>query len=182
MDYRYFPEPDLLPIELSDDFIDECRKQIGELPIEKRMRYLKYSALGEDDVRILTLEKETSDYFENLVELTGDAKKSCSYITSILMALMNASYEIKKFSNLRFEVGELAEVIKFVNADELSSINSKTVIEELFEKGGKTSEIVERLGLRQKNDLGSLEAVVDDMIAQFPTQVADYKSGNEKIF
>lgn len=182
MDYRYFPEPDLLPLELDDEFIEECRKQTGELPIDKRIRYLHDYSLSEDDARILTLERETSEYFEKLFSLTGDAKKSCSYITTVLMALMNESYEIKKFSDLKFEINELAEVIKLINSDELSSTNSKIVIEELFKNGGKTNEIVDRLWVRQKNDLWALEKVVDDMIVQFPTQVADYKAGNEKVF
>jgi aspartyl-tRNA(Asn)/glutamyl-tRNA(Gln) amidotransferase subunit B len=182
MDYRYFPEPDLLPVELTDEFIEECRKQTGELPIDKRIRYLHDYSLSEDDARILTLDRETSEYFEQLFALTNDAKKSCSYITTVLMALMNESYEIKKFSDLLFDISELSELIKLVNSDELSSTNSKLVVEELFKSGWKTNEIVDRLGVRQKNDLGALEKVVDDMIIQFPTQVADFKSGNEKVF
>lgn len=182
MDYRYFPEPDLLPLDLTDEFIEDCRTQTGELPLDKRIRYLHDYSLSEDDARILTLERETSDYFEELFKITNDAKKSCSYITTVLMALMNESYEIKKFSDLKFDIKELAEVIKLVNADEISSTNSKLVVEELFKNGGNTQEIVDRLGVRQKNDTEALEKVVDEMIAQFPTQVADFKSGNEKVF
>jgi len=70
MDYRYFPEPDLLPLVLSDDFIDEARKQIPELPIEKRLRYLNNFKLSEDDARILTFDRDLSEYFDKLVDLT----------------------------------------------------------------------------------------------------------------
>jgi aspartyl/glutamyl-tRNA(asn/gln) amidotransferase subunit B len=104
MDYRYFPEPDLLPLELSEDFIENARKQIPELPIEKRIRYLNDYKLSEDDARILTTDRDLSEYFDELVKLTKDAKKSCSYITTILLAMMNESENIKKVTDLKFEI------------------------------------------------------------------------------
>jgi aspartyl/glutamyl-tRNA(asn/gln) amidotransferase subunit B len=104
MDYRYFPEPDLLPLELSEDFIENARKQIPELPIEKRIRYLNDYKLSEDDARILTTDRDLSEYFDELVKLTKDAKKSCSYITTILLAMMNESENIKKVEDLKFEI------------------------------------------------------------------------------
>jgi aspartyl-tRNA(Asn)/glutamyl-tRNA(Gln) amidotransferase subunit B len=132
MDYRYFPEPDLLPLELSDDFIEETKKLIVELPIERRLRYLNTHKLQEDDARLLTADYELSSYFEELFKETNDAKKSCSYITTILLALIKESDEEIKISDLKFEVSQLAKVINLVNKDELSSTNSKLVIEELF--------------------------------------------------
>jgi aspartyl-tRNA(Asn)/glutamyl-tRNA(Gln) amidotransferase subunit B len=94
MDYRYFPEPDLLPIELDDEFIEEARKTIPELPIEKRIRYLEDYKLGKDDARLLTTDRELSEYFDELVELTKDPKKACSYITTILLAMIKESEEV----------------------------------------------------------------------------------------
>jgi aspartyl-tRNA(Asn)/glutamyl-tRNA(Gln) amidotransferase subunit B len=132
MDYRYFPEPDLLPVELDDEFIEEARKQIPELPIEKRIRYLQDYKLAEDDARLLTTNRELSEYFDELVALTNDPKKSCSYITTVLLALMKEDEQVNKMSDLRFDIKELAKVIELVNKDELSSTNSKQVIEELF--------------------------------------------------
>ena len=180
MDYRYFPEPDLLPLELDDDFINHCRASIGELPVEKRVRYLKDYALSEDDARILTNERPLSDYFEKLVELTKDAKKSCSYITSVLLALINE--DGGSIETLKFDIAELAKVIALVNAVELSSTNSKSVITELYANGWDANEIVDRLWLRQKNDVEALEKIVDEVIATSGPQIADYKAGNEKIF
>ena len=182
MDYRYFPEPDLLPIDLDDDFIQSCRDSMVELPINKRVRYLEEYKLQDDDARILTKDRELSEYFEKLVELTSDAKKSCSYITTILLALMNEKWGTTSIDDLKFEVSELAQVIKLVNADELSSTNSKQVIEELYNNGWKADIIVDENNLRQKNDLWALEAIVDEVIAEFASQVEDYKSGNENIF
>lgn len=180
MDYRYFPEPDLLPIELDDDFIQQCRESLWELPIDKRMRFLNDFELNADDARILTSDAQLCSYFEQLEKLTKDAKKSCSYITSVLLALLWEKNE--SISDLKFDISQLAKVIQLVNADELSSTNAKTVIWELYVNGGDTDEIVDRLGLRQKNDLEALEKIVDQVIASSTQQVADYKWWNEKIF
>jgi len=132
MDYRYFPEPDLLPLDLSDEFIEECKKCLVELPVEKRIRYLKEYDLKEDDARILTADYELSNYFDELVNLTKDPKKSCSYITTVLLALMKEDEITTSIKDLKFDIKELARVIELVNSDELSSTNSKQVIEELF--------------------------------------------------
>ncbi|MCH2188418.1 Asp-tRNA(Asn)/Glu-tRNA(Gln) amidotransferase subunit GatB [Candidatus Gracilibacteria bacterium] len=182
MDYRYFPEPDLLPLELDDDFIESARATIPELPIEKRIRYLNEYKLSDDDARILTTDRALSEYFDTLVEKTKDPKKSCSYITTILLALMNESEDVNNISDLKFDIVELTRVIELVNGDELSSTNSKQVVEELFQNGGKADIIVDENGLRQKNDLGALEAIVDEVITNHEKQVADYRGGNENIF
>jgi aspartyl-tRNA(Asn)/glutamyl-tRNA(Gln) amidotransferase subunit B len=135
MDYRYFPEPDLLPVQLSDEFIDTARKTLPELPIEKRIRYLEEYKLSQDDARILTTTRELSEYFDELIKLTNDPKKSCSYITTILLAFIKESDENINVSELKFDIKELARVIELVNSDELSSTNSKQVVQELFLNG-----------------------------------------------
>lgn len=182
MDYRYVPEPDILPIVLDDDFIADCKSALVELPIVKRQRYLSEYKLSDDDARILTADYDLSEYYEKLVSLSADPKKSCSYLTTVLLALMNESEDKVALSDMKFDIKELAEVIKLVNADELSSTNSKQVIEELFNNGGETNIIVDENNLRQKNDMWALETIVDEVIAEFQDQVADYKSGNENIF
>jgi len=182
MDYRYFPEPDLLPLDLSDEFIEEARKQVPVLPIEKRLKYLEEYKLWDDDARILTADKKLSDYFDELVKLTNDPKKSCSYITTILLAMINESEDINSVSELKFDINELSEVIKMVNADELSSTNSKEVLAELFEKGWDANKIVDEKGLRQKNDMWALETIVDEVLENCTKQVEDYKWWNTNIF
>ena len=182
MDYRYFPEPDLLPIVLDDDFIDQARATLPEMPIEKRLRYLSEYKLGEDDARLLTTDRNLSEYFDKLVELTKDAKKSCSYITTILLAMIKESEEIKWVADLKFDIIQLAKVIELVNKDELSSTNSKQVIEELFNNGWEADLIVDENNLRQKNDTWALEAIVDEVIANNTKQVEDYKWWNTNIF
>ncbi|MDD2487651.1 MAG: Asp-tRNA(Asn)/Glu-tRNA(Gln) amidotransferase subunit GatB [Candidatus Gracilibacteria bacterium] len=179
-DYRYFPEPDLPTLVLTKEYIEE--RKIEELPIDRRLKYLNEYKLQEDDARILSNERFISDYFEKLVELTKDPKKSCSYITSVLLAHFKGSLEDVGFADLKFDVSELAEVINLFNKDILSSTNSKIVVEELFLNGGKTDEIIDRLGLRQTNDTGALEEIVNKVIGSNPTQVEQYRGGNEKIF
>lgn len=182
MDYRYMPEPDILPIVLSDELLASATSQIVELPITKRIKYLEQYKLGDDDARILTADYELSMYFDTLVELTKDAKKSCSILTSVILALINESDEITKLSDLRFDISQLAKVITLTNADELSSTNAKLVIDELFEYWGDTDTIVDTKNLRQKNDLWALEALVDEVISSNPEQVSDYTWWNERIF
>lgn len=181
MDYRYFPEPDLLPIVLDDDFIAECRASLPELPIDKRLRYLNEFKLWEDDARILSADHTLGTYFDKVVALTQDAKKSCAYVTTVVLALMKEAL-IDDITTIKITPEELAEVIKMVNADELSSTNAKIVVEELFGFGGTARAIAESKNLIQKNDLGALEAIVDSVIQANPTQVADYKGWNQKIF
>lgn len=182
MDYRYFPEPDLLDLNLDDDFIEEARSTIPELPIEKRIRYLNDFKLSEDDARLLTTDRALSEYFDTLVWLTNDAKKSCSYITTILLAMINESEDINSVSELKFDIKELAKVIELVNKDELSSTNSKQVVEELFNNGWEADIIVDENNLRQKNDMWALDAIVEEVLANCSSQVEDYKNGNENIF
>lgn len=181
MDYRYFPEPDLLPIILEDDFIETARKSLPELPIEKRLRYLNEFKLWEDDARILSADHTLGTYFDKVVALTGDAKKSCAYITTVVLALMKDAL-IDDITTIKITPEELSEVIKMVNADELSSTNAKIVVEELFTNGWSARNIAESKNLIQKNDLWALESIVDGVISSNPTQVTDYKNGNEKIF
>lgn len=182
MDYRYFPEPDILPIVLDQDFLDWCKAQIVELPVVKRKRYLEEYKLGQDDARLLTADYKLANYFEELTKLTWDPKKSCSYISSVILALLSESNDIKQISELRFDIKELAKVIELVNKDELSSTNAKIVIEHLFESGWNTDVIVDIHNLRQKNDLWLLESIVDAVLTENSKQVAEYHWGKENLF
>jgi aspartyl-tRNA(Asn)/glutamyl-tRNA(Gln) amidotransferase subunit B len=180
MDYRYFPDPDLPPLILDQEFIDE--RKIDELPIDRRLKYKNEYKLIEDDARILSNDRLTSDFYEKLVEMTGDTKKSCSYITTVLFAIFEWHHEKIDLSHVRSGPTEVAEVIKMVNADELSSTNSKLVIEKLVFEGGRAIEWVEKLGVKQTNDTGALEAIVDAVLTESLGQVAEYKAGKEALF
>jgi aspartyl-tRNA(Asn)/glutamyl-tRNA(Gln) amidotransferase subunit B len=178
MDYRYFPEPDLPALVLTSEYIDARKPQ--ELPIDRRIRYLEVNKLGEDDARILAGDPAIASYYDELSTLSGDPKRSCSMITTVLFALFGE--QTISFTNLKFEIGELAAVIRMINNSELSSTSAKTVVETLFREGGKTSEIVERLCLKQSNDTSALESIVDTVISASSAQIAEYKAGNARLF
>ncbi len=181
MDYRYFPEPDLLPLVLDEEFINDCKNSLVELPIKKRLRYLNDYSLWEDDARILSADKNLSDYFDELVSLSNDAKKSCSYLTTVILWLMKEQ-GIDDIKNIKISPLELSNVIKMVNSDELSSTNAKIVIEELFVNWWTASKVATERNLIQKNDYSFLEEIVKKVIENNPNQVNDYKSWNQKIF
>ena len=180
MDYRYFPDPDLPPLHISDEFISE--RKLSELPIDRRLKYLNEYKLIEDDARILSNDRITSDFYEELVAISGDPKKSCSYITTVLFAIFEGAPEKITLADVKAETREFAEVIKMVNADEISSTNSKIVMEKLVFEGGNAREWTEKLGLKQSNDTGALEAIVDEVLAQNASQVEEYKGGKENLF
>ncbi len=180
MDYRYFPDPDLPPLRLTTEFIDERR--IWDLPMDRRLKYLNDYKLIDDDARILSEDLMTSEFYEELVSITKDPKKSCSYITTILFAIFEAHMTRLNLSHIKAETKEIARVIELVNADELSSTNSKIVIEKLVFEWGQADIWVDSLSLRQTNDTAALEAIADAVIAESQTQLAEYHSGKVNLF
>jgi len=181
MDYRYFPEPDLPPLVLTKEYVSD--RAIDSLPLDRRLKYLNEYKLTEDDARILSLNRDISDYYEELVKLTNDPKKSCSYITTVLLAIFKESdQEDIKFSELKFDIKELWELINLVNKSEISSTNAKIVVEELFKEWWESNEIIDKLWLRQTNDMWALEKIVDNVIKDNPKQVEEYKAWNERLF
>lgn len=180
MDYRYFPDPDLPPLVLERSFIEE--RNIDELPIDRRLKYLNDYKLSEDDARILASDHVTSDFYETLVRQTKDPKKSCSYITTVLFAIFEASDTPMNLTDIASTPEEIARVIELVNADELSSTNSKIVIEKLVFEGGTADVWVDTLSLRQKNDTTALETIVDQVLSENASQVEEYKNGKTNLF
>lgn len=180
MDYRYFPEPDLPPLQVTAEFIKE--REIHELPIDRRTKYIETYQLGTDDARILSNERALSDYYESLVAATNDPKKSCSYITTILFSLFEEHGQSVDLTSLKFDITELAKIIQMVNQDALSSTNAKEVFRELFTTWGKTDEIIARKGLLQVNDSAALEAIVDAIISVNQSQITEYQSGKSGLF
>ncbi len=180
MDYRYFPDPDLPPLVLTREYIND--RNIVDLPMDRRLKYLNEYKLGEDDARILSENIETSNFYEKLVAITSDPKKSCSYITTILFAIFEANEIRLTLSDVKAETKEIARVIQLVNEDELSSTNSKLVIEKLVFEGGQADAWIDSLSLRQKNDTEALETIVDSVLAESQAQVAEYKSGKTNLF
>ena len=180
MDYRYFPDPDLPPLTLMREYIAD--RDIGDLPMDRRIKYRDEYKLIDDDARILSGDRLTSDFYEELVTITWDPKKSCSYITTILFAIFEAHHTKIWLSDIKWETREIARVIELVNTDELSSTNSKVVIEKLVFEWGKADNWVNTLSLRQKNDTEALESIVDWVLTESPIQLAEYQSGKINLF
>tara|TARA_B100000508_G_scaffold21728_1_gene14923 strand:- start:592 stop:2058 length:1467 start_codon:yes stop_codon:yes gene_type:complete len=178
-DYRYFPDPDLLPLELNDDFINEIKKEIPELPDEKKKRFIEKFNLSPYEANILVSDIETSKYFED-VSKNSDVKLATNWITGELFALLNnKSIEITE-SPITSE--NLAKLINLIKDGTISGKIAKTVFEIMADSGKDPKKIVEEKGLKQQSDPKELEKIIDKVISDNPKNVEAYKSGKDKLF
>ena len=178
-DYRYFPDPDLLPLELNDDFINEIKKEIPELPDEKKKRFIEKFNLSPYEANILVSDIETSKYFED-VSKNSDVKLATNWITGELFALLNnKSIEITE-SPITSE--NLAKLINLIKDGTISGKIAKTVFEIMADSGKDPKNIVEKKGLKQQSDPKELEKIIDKVISDNPKNVEAYKSGKDKLF
>ena len=178
-DYRYFPDPDLLPLELNDDFINEIKKEIPELPDEKKKRFIEKFNLSPYEANILVSDIETSKYFED-VSKNSDVKLATNWITGELFALLNnKSIEITE-SPITSE--NLAKLINLIKDGTISGKIAKTVFEIMADSGKDPKKIVEEKGLKQQSDPKELEKIIDKVILNNPKNVEAYKSGKDKLF
>jgi aspartyl-tRNA(Asn)/glutamyl-tRNA(Gln) amidotransferase subunit B len=177
-DYRYFPDPDLLPIEFSQEFVDEIKASLPEFPDDKKERFMNDFGLSAYDAGVLVVEKETAGYFEALAK-GRDAKIAANWVITNLFAVLNAAgVSISKSPVSSENFGKLLDLI----ADNtISGRTAKDVFEEMAETGGDPVKIVEEKGLTQITDTGEIEGIIDQIIAENPKQVEQFKGGNEKI-
>lgn len=180
-DYRYFPDPDLLPLEITGEFIEDVRRGLPELPDEKRDRFKSRYGLNDYDAGVLTATRELADYYEAVVKAAGcDAKLCANWVMGDLAAALNkAGLEIEA-SPVQPE--RLAGLIQRIADDTISGKIAKQVFEALWETGDTADAIIEKQGLKQITDTGAIEAIIDQIIAANPDQVAGYKAGKEKLF
>ena len=178
-DYRYFPDPDLLPLELNDDFINEIKKEIPELPDEKKKRFIDKFNLSPYEANILVSDIETSKYFED-VSKNSDVKLATNWITGELFALLNnKSIEITESP---ITSDNLAKLINLIKDGTISGKIAKTVFEIMADSGKDPKKIVEEKGLKQQSDPKELEKIIDKVISDNPKNVEAYKSGKDKLF
>lgn len=180
MDYRYFPEPDLPPLHLTAEYIAE--RDISELPIDRRQKYLNEWGLLPDDSRILSSERAMSDFFEKTVALTNEPKKCASLILTVILWILKKSDEEIDFTALQITPESLARVVEMMKNDEISSTNAQEVVRTLLELGWDPDSIVEKKWLKQVNDMGTMEAIVDKVLSESAPQIADYQSGKVNLF
>lgn len=177
-DYRYFPEPDLVPVEFTDEWLAEIKSRLCELPLKRQMRYVREYGLSDYDASVLTAERATAELFEKAVEAGGEPKRVCNIITQGL--LKEANKRGCSVDKLGVPAKELAELAKMVVESAISASSSTLVIEQMVSTHQSSSLIVDELNLRQKSDAGELEAIVDKVLAENQQAVADVKSGGKK--
>ncbi len=188
-DYRYFPDPDLLPVVLDAAFINEIRKTLPELPDEKAARLVKDYELSAYDASVLTSSRETADYYESVTRnLTGDAphqimgnaKLAANWVMGDLSGALNkASLEI---GASKVSATALAVLLSRINDETISGKLAKEVFEAMWLEGKGADDIIEARGLKQITDTGAIETVIDEVMAANPKQLADYRSGKDKLF
>lgn len=177
-DYRYFPEPDLAPIVLSDEYINSIRESLPELPNVKKERYLKEYNLSLYDANILTMSIKTANYFENVVKKCNNPKMVANWIMGDFARLLNEN----DISIDESRIGEenLASLIDLIDKGTISSKIAKTVFEEMFNTGKEAKQIVEEKGLVQISDEGAIKEIVEKVVENNPQSIIDYKAGRDR--
>jgi aspartyl-tRNA(Asn)/glutamyl-tRNA(Gln) amidotransferase subunit B len=178
MDYRYFPDPDLPPLVLSQEFVDEIKKSLPEMPQAKKLRYMSLG-IPEYDAGVLTADTEISAYFEKL--LTRNDPKICvTWLTVELFGRMNKAGI--SFENLKVSADNLSGLLDLMKSGEISGKIAKDVLDEMFETGESAAKIVESKGLKQVSDTGAIEKIIDEVLEKNAGQLAAYRGGQEKLF
>lgn len=177
-DYRYYPDPDLLTVEISDEWKNRVRSEIPELPDARRARYINELGLPEYDAKVLTQSKELSDYYEEVVKHGADAKLASNWMMGEVSAYLNA--EQKEITEVAMKPESLAKLIKLIENGTISTKIAKQIFEELIEKGGDPEAIVKEKGLMQISDEGELRKLVIEIIENNEQSVQDYKNGKDR--
>ena len=178
-DYRYFPDPDLGPIEVSNDLKEKWRSELPELPAAKRNRYAAELGLSIYDARVLTDESSMAKYFEKVVNEGGAAKSSANWITGDIAAFIKSNR--LSFDQLSFKPNELAEMLKMIDAGEISGKIAKEILPELLSKGGSPKQLVKERGLGMIGDPKVIEEIIDKLILNHPNEVESFRAGKKKL-
>jgi aspartyl-tRNA(Asn)/glutamyl-tRNA(Gln) amidotransferase subunit B len=174
-DYRYFPEPDLMPVVLPEDLVGEWAASLPELPKQRRERFVRAYGIPEYDARVLAADKAVGDYFETAARLSRNAKAVSNWVmTDVLRALSEKGIEIAAFP---IPADALAELVELAETQVINSNTARTVFGLMLEGGGRARAIVDARGLAQVSDAGAIEKVVDQAIAGNPKSVEDFRGG-----
>ncbi len=178
-DYRYFPDPDLLPLHVSNDQIERIRATLPELPDEKKHRFMDEYGLSLYDSSVLIAEQARAAYYETVAN-DNDTKLAANWVINELLGILNKNETPLAKSPVSAE--QLAGLIGLISDNTISGKIAKDVFAEMYKTGKDATVIVEDKGLKQVTDTGAIEAVVDEVIAENPDNVAKYKSGKDKLF
>ena len=179
-DYRYFPDPDLLPLIIDDEWIDKIRKTLPELPFEKEERFINQYNITKEDAEVLVSSKKLSDFFEKTVKITNDPIMANNWIRVELLGSLN--YDGKSIENTDITPKHIGELINLIKKGVISGKIAKTVFREMYESLKKPEQIVKEKGLVQISDESSLKKIVEEIINNSSAQVEQYRSGKTKVF
>jgi aspartyl-tRNA(Asn)/glutamyl-tRNA(Gln) amidotransferase subunit B len=179
-DYRYFPDPDLLPLEIAQEWIEKVKGTLPELPAAKRSRYVSDFGLSQYDAGVLTSSKELAAYFEDVAKTGLDPKLCANWVMGEINGWLNK--EALEIGQCPISSQKLAGLLNRIQDGTISGKIAKEVFESMWKGEGDADSIIEAKGLKQISDSGALEKIVDEIIANNPSQVADYRSGRDKLF
>jgi len=180
-DYRYFPDPDLLPLVVSDELIERIKSEMPELPAARRERFVREYALPLYDAGVLTASRAAADYFEAMVKASGADPKLCAnWQMGELAAALNR--EERAIEDSRISPGDLGWIVKQVAGGQLTGKMAKRVFDVTWQGGEPPQSVVEKEGLRPISDAGAIEKLIDEVLAANARQVDDYRAGKEKAF
>ena len=178
-DYRYFPDPDLLPVIITEEYRQQVRGELPELPEQKQQRYMDELGLSAYDAGVITASISLSNYFDIVAEKTGDAKLSANWITGELSARLNR--EEIDIENIQVNAEAFALLLERIKDNTISGKIAKDVLDAMWNGEGSADEVIENKGLKQITDTGAIEAFVDEVIASNPAQFEELKSGKDKM-
>jgi aspartyl-tRNA(Asn)/glutamyl-tRNA(Gln) amidotransferase subunit B len=179
MDYRYFPDPDLLPVEIESKHIESVRKTLPELPDAKRDRFVTDYGLSDYDAGFLTASRDMADYYETVAKESAEAKLAANWVMGELSSYLNK--EDKDINDSPVTASMLAGMITRIKDNTISGKIAKDVFEAMWQGEGDADAIIESKGLKQITDSGEIEALVDEVIANNPQQVEQFKAGKDKV-
>ena len=173
-DYRYFPDPDLLPVMIGDSFIEACRNTLPELPEARQTRYIRDYGITDYDAGVLVADRDVADYFSEVADTSGEGKLAANWVMGSVLAELNQTGSV--ITDFPVSAKQLADLISRIKDNTLNSKTAKIVFEALLVGEGEVNAIIEAKGLVQMTDTGAIEAIVDKVIQENPDQVANYRS------
>jgi aspartyl-tRNA(Asn)/glutamyl-tRNA(Gln) amidotransferase subunit B len=183
-DYRYFPDPDLLPVVIDDKWIDEIQIFLPELPGARKVRFMSQYDIPAYDAELLTSRRDIADYFESALKTHRNPKAIANWITGDLFRLLKERKLDEKLyiTDWPVQADNLAAMVALIDLGEISGKIAKTVFEAMANSGNSPQKIIAEKGLEQVSDTESIEKAIDQVLIAHPKQVADYQAGNQKIF
>lgn len=178
-DYRYFPDPDLLPIIVTDNLITSLKASLPELPAARAQRFVSTHGLPEYDAHVLTTERELADYYEETAKVSKNYKASSNWVMTELLRELNQAG--KAITQSPIKPAQLGKMISMIDTGTISGKIAKTVFAEMWQSGKDPETVIKEKGLVQISDTGAIEKIVDDVIAANPAQVAEYRGGRTKV-